>query len=390
MNFDQIAPRWGTDSVKYDLCLRQGFAPDVLPLWVADMDFPAPDCVREALQKMVDFNVYGYSMAGEGYYRAVIDWFTRRHGWTPERKWIVTTPGVIYALCTAVRAFTAPGDAVAVMTPVYHHFFTPVTDNGRRLVQCDLRLTDGGYEIDFDALERALDREKPKMLILCSPHNPVGRVWSEAELRRLGGLCFERGVLVAADEIHCDFVYPGRTFVPFLSLGEEFAQNAFSCTAPSKTFNLAGLEDSNIIIPNPELRRAFRAEMTGQGISEAALPGRVSCQAAYEGGAEWLDALLVYLRGNYDAAAEFLARRLPQLRLCPLEGTYLAWIDARGLGLDAAALERFMREKANVRFNPGAEYGAAGAGFLRLNLATSRATVLAALERFAVAVEENL
>lgn len=385
--FDQIYDRRGTGAIKYDTLEHAGFGADALPLWVADMDFPAPECVGEALRRMTDPGIYGYTMTGTAYNAAVTGWFERRFGWKPEEDWLVTTPGVVYAICTAIRAFTEPGEAVVCLLPVYSHFFTAVEDNGRRPVYGHLKRENGHYEIDFEELERLLDEERPRLLILCSPHNPVGRVWKREELERLGRLCFDRGVLVVADEIHCDFVYPGQRHIPFLSLGPEFEQNTVCCTAPSKTFNLAGLQCSNIFIPNPVLRAAFRREITAQGGFGVNSAGAAACMAAYNGGADWLDELLVYLRGNYNFLRAFLTDRLPGLRAGELEGTYLAWVDVSALNLSEEE-QLALLKRAGVRLSMGGEYGAGGETFWRVNLACPKSTLRAALERIAAEVEK--
>ncbi len=383
--FDQIYDRRGTGSVKYDLLEAEGWSEDTLPLWVADMDFPAPACAGEALRELSRPGIFGYSFPDEQYQAAVTGWFARRFGWKPQREWLVETPGVVFALCTAVRAFTQPGDAVACLPPVYPHFFEAASDNGRRPVYSPLKQVEGRYEIDFDGLAALLEREKPKLLILCSPHNPAGRVWTRAELERLGRLCLEHGVIVAADEIHCDFTYPGHPHTPYLSLGEDFAARAIACTAPSKTFNLAGLQCSNVWIPDQGLRRAFRRELTAQGVSGVNAAGRAACRAVYEQGEGWLEELLVYLRGNYEFLKAFLERELPELKVSPLEGTYLAWVDARGLGLDQQGLDSLLR-RARVWFNDGAGFGPGGEGFWRVNLACPRSVLTQALERIRDAV----
>lgn len=386
--FDTLYDRRGTGSVKYDLMKYEGRPEDTLPLWVADMDFPAPECVGEALKNLAQPGIFGYAFPEEAYKQAVAGWFGRRFGWRPDTDWLVETPGVVFALCTAVKAFTQPRDGVMCLLPVYPHFFEAAIDNGRRPVYGHLKQgPEGRYEIDFEELEQLLDQEQPKLFILCSPHNPVGRVWSREELERLGRLCFDRGVLVVADEIHCDFTYPDHPHTPFLSLGPEFEQNAIACTAPSKTFNLAGLQCSNIFIPNPQLRKTFERELAAQGMSGNNTPGRAACQAVYEQGEPWLEELLVYLRGNYEFLRDFVARELPQLKVFPLEGTYLAWVDARGLGLDKAGLEDLLRNKARVWLSDGAGYGQDGEGFWRFNLACPRKTLAAALERIRDAVE---
>lgn len=386
MDFDRVYDRRGTNCVKHDLIPLEGRPEDTLPLWVADMDFPAPACVGRAIEKLLDHGIYGYSFPGEAHRKAVQGWFERRFGWHTEADWVVETPGVVFALCTAVRAFTKPGDAVMMLTPVYNHFFEAAEDNGRRAVCLDLKSAGNSYEIDFDALERAMDEEKPTLFLLCSPHNPAGRVWTRQELERLGRLCFDRGITVVADEIHCDFTYPGHPHTPFLSLGEEFEQNAISCTAPSKTFNLAGMQCSNSFIPNPVLRQKFRQELTAQGAGGINLFGRTACQAVYEEGDGWLDELLVYLKGNYDALCEFVAKELPVLQVKALEGTYLAWVDARGLELSDEARAALLRDKARVWLSDGAVYGEAGRGFWRINLASPRSVLMEALERLKEAI----
>lgn len=383
--FDRIYDRRGTGSVKYDLREAESWSGDTLPLWVADMDFPAPECARQAVAGLAQPGIFGYTFPDGDYKAAAAGWFGRRFGWRPEEDWLVETPGVVFALCTAVRAFTRPGDAVACLPPVYPHFFEAAEDNGRRAVYSPLKHTAGRYEIDFEALAALLEREKPALLILCSPHNPVGRVWTRAELEQLGRLCLDHGVIVAADEIHCDFTYPGHPHTPYLSLGEDFAARAIVCTAPSKTFNLAGLQCSNVWIPDEGLRRAFRRELTAQGVSGVNSAGRAACKAVYREGEPWLEELLAYLRSNYEYLAAFLARELPELKVSPLEGTYLAWVDARGLGLDEQGLDGLLR-RARVWFNAGSGFGPGGMGFWRVNLACPRATLAQALERLRDAV----
>jgi len=386
MDFDRVIDRRGSDCVKYDLIAGQGRPEDTLPLWVADMDFPAPACAGAAIRALTEPGIYGYSFAGKGYQDAVRGWFDRRFGWKPGEDWLVETPGVVFALCTAVRAFTRPGDAVMMLLPVYPHFFEAAKDNGRRAVYSRLKNVDGRYEIDFEDVERVMEEERPKLFLLCSPHNPVGRVWTREELERLGKLCFDRGILVAADEIHCDFTYPGHPHTPFLSLGPEFEQNAMACTAPSKTFNLAGLQCSNLFLPNPALRQAFRRELTAQGLGGVNAAGRAACRAVYENGEAWLEELLAYLQGNYAYLTGFLASELPELKVSPLEGTYLAWVDARGLGLDDKAMAALLRDRARVWLSDGPGYGAGGEGFWRINLACPRSVLAQALERIRDAV----
>ncbi len=383
---DEVYNRRGTASIKYDLIPLSGRQPDTIPLWVADMDFPTPECVTEALRENTTPGIFGYSMTTDDYRRAAADWFDRRFGWRPEADSFVETPGVVYALCTAVRALTQPGDAVMMQMPVYHQFFHAVENNHRRVVYSSLKETDGRWEIDFEDFARVLDEEQPKLFLLCSPHNPVGRVWTEEELRHQAQLCFARNVIVVADEIHCDFVYPGHRHIPFLSLGEEYAKKSFSCTAPSKTFNLAGMKCSNIFIPDPELRAAFRREMSEQGASGPSTLSQVACQAAYEGGEAWLEELLEYLFGNFTCMKDYLAQQLPQIKVTPLEGTYLAWVDARGLGLSGEEMSTLLNDRARVWISPGEDYGAGGEGFWRVNLACPRSVLMEAMERICSAI----
>ncbi len=263
--FDQIYDRRGTGAIKYDTLEHAGFGADALPLWVADMDFPAPECVGEALRRMTDPGIYGYTMTGTAYNAAVTGWFERRFGWKPEEDWLVTTPGVVYAICTAIRAFTEPGEAVMCLLPVYSHFFTAVEDNGRRPVYGHLKRENGHYEIDFEELERLLDEERPRLLILCSPHNPVGRVWKREELERLGRLCFDRGVLVVADEIHCDFVYPGQRHIPFLSLGPEFDAEYRLLHGPQQDLQSGGTAMLQYLYSQPCAARGLPAGDHGTG-----------------------------------------------------------------------------------------------------------------------------
>ena len=386
MDFDRIYDRKGTNCVKHDLIAFDGRSEDTLPLWVADMDFPAPACVGKAIRKLTDPGIYGYSFAGKGYHDAVRRWFDLRFGWLVEQDWLVETPGVVFALCTAVRAFTKPGDGVMMLLPVYNHFFEAAQDNGRRAICSNLKQVDDRWEIDFEEVERLMDEENPRLFILCSPHNPVGRVWTREELEKLGRLCFERNILVVADEIHCDFTFSGHPHTPFLSLGDQFRRNAISCTAPSKTFNLAGMQCSNIFIPNPELREAFKKELTAQGANGTNLFGCTACQAVYEAGEVWLDELLAYLQGNYELLCAFVEQELPALKVSALEGTYLAWVDARGLNLSDEERSALLRDKARIWLNDGATYGECGRGFWRINLACPRSVLRQALERLQDAI----
>ena len=388
-DFDREIERRDTTSVKWGFSGSWGKGADVLPLWVADMDFQAPACVLEALHRAVDHGIFGYSEAKGDYFDAVSGWFRDRFGWKTRPEWLVKTPGVVFSISVAVQALTEPGDAVLVQPPVYFPFYSQVQENGRRIVRNPLRLENGHYEIDFEDLERKLRDEAVKMLILCSPHNPVGRVWTEAELRRLGALCERYGVTVVADEIHCDFAFPEHPHTMFLKANPQLAGQTLVCTAPSKSFNLAGLQASNIWIPDEGLRERFQGVMRRVGYSALNTLALEACRAAYAGGAEWLDQCRDYLRGNLDFLRDFLTERLPEVRLIEPEGTYFAWLDFRALGLSAEELERLVLRDARLWLDGGGMFGPEGDGFQRVVLACTRKTLREALERLARAVKDR-
>ncbi|WP_283609558.1 MalY/PatB family protein [Faecalispora anaeroviscerum] len=388
MSFDTIYNRKNTNSLKYDCAARYGKPEGLLPLWVADMDFPAPECVNEALTERCQHGIYGYSEPDERYFQALQNWFSTRHGWNVENGWLIKTPGVVFALCAAIRSLTQPGDAVLIQTPVYYPFTESVLANDRRLVRNSLVYRDGGYSIDFEDFEKKIEDQKVKLFLLCNPHNPVGRVWTEQELVRLGEICLRHGVTVVSDEIHADFAYPGHRHLVFASLRPEFAQITITCTAPTKTFNLAGLQISNIFIPNQSLRRTLRAELDRAGYSQANVMGLIACRAAYEGGAQWLDELKEYLVGNLDFVREYLREHLPAIRLVEPQGTYLIWLDCKALGLDDEALNRLMIEKAKLWLDAGSMFGEEGQGFQRINIACPRVVLRQALEQLGRAVAD--
>ena len=385
-DFDRVIERRGTDCAKYDLAEQLGYPKDVLPMWVADMDFQAPEGVLEALRRGVDHGIFGYPAVQRDYDDAVTGWFERRFGWHTQSEWIVRTPGVVFALSAAVRAFTAPGEAVLIQPPVYRPFFNVVRQNGRRLAESPLVLRDGRYEIDFEDFERVVEREKPRMFILCSPHNPVGRVWSREELRRLGDICLRHDVIVASDEIHCDFTWPDHPHTPFAQAVPELAERTLVCTAPSKTFNLAGLQASNIFIPGKDLRERFTAELEAVACTELNVLGLAACKAAYQTGEAWLDALRDYLKGNVAFMRDFIRDRLPMLRFIEPEGTYLAWVDFSALGLSKEALHDLIANRARLWLDDGDIFGAQGAQFQRFVLACPRSVVKEAMERLEAAV----
>lgn len=380
-DFDTIVDRKETNCLKYDFAAERGKPGDVLPLWVADMDFPTAPEILQRLQKTVSHGIFGYSEGKEDYFKAVADWYEKHFGWEVKRNWLIKTPGVVFAIAAAIRAFTKEGDAVLLQQPVYYPFSEAIRDNGRILVNNPLKLRDGRYEIDFQDLEQKIVEHKVKLFLLCSPHNPVGRVWEEWELRKLGDLCLKHGVLVVSDEIHSDFVWPGHEHLVFASLSPDYADISVTCTAPSKTFNLAGLQVSNIFVPNPELKRRLRKAIDQAGYSQVNLMGLVACQAAYEEGEAWLTELKTYLQGNLAFVRNYLKEHLPKIRLVEPEGTYLIWLDFRALGMTEEEREELIVKKARLWLDSGAMFGADGEGFERINIACPRATLEQAFTR---------
>lgn len=385
-NFDQVINRYNTNSVKYDFAMENGKPEDILPLWVADMDFPAPEAVVQKLQEVSRFGIFGYSEGKESYYAAIQNWYQKRFNWAIEDDWILKTPGVVFAVSMAVRALTEPGDGVMIQQPVYYPFRNVIRDNNRKVVNNPLVLCDGHYEMDLVDFEKKLKTENVKLLILCSPHNPVGRVWTDKELKAVGKLCLKYNVKVISDEIHADFVYEGYKHSVFANLDERFRDICVTCTAPSKTFNLAGLQVSNIIIPNYEMRKKVYREIRSTGYGGLSIMGIAACQTAYEFGEEWLEELKKYLSGNLDYVRTFIREKLPGVKLVEPEGTYLIWLDLRELGLSAEEQESLIVNKAGLWLDSGSMFGDEGVGFERINIACPRAT----LERAMMQLEKAL
>lgn len=386
MIFDQVFDRHNTNCCKFDLAVKNGYPEDVLPLWVADMDFQAPECVREALHKAVDFGIFGYSFLGDGYFEAVRNWFKNRFDWEVERDWLITTPGVVFALSAAVRAVTEPGDAVLVQPPVYYPFYRVINNNGRTLVQSPMIYENGHYRMDFADFERKIVENDVKLYILCSPHNPVCRVWTPDELQTLAAICKKHGVTIISDEIHCDFAFPEHPHTPFVKACPDMMDSTIICTAPSKTFNLAGLQVSNIFVPGEELRAKLKHEMEVISYDSPNMLGCIACQAAYEQGGDWLDACKAYMRDNLEYVREFLAQHLPKIRLVEPEGTYFAWLDCTDLGMTKEELDDVIINKAKLWLDSGAIFGESAALFQRVVLACPRETLEQAMQNLAKAI----
>ena len=389
--FDEVVDRTRSNSAKWtggkNMLAPEEYAADPLPMWVADTDFRSPNEVVEALHEAVDHGVFGYPAgAPASYLDAIAGWQKRRFGWDIKPEWIVQTAGVSSQIKTAVQAFTEPGDSVLIQPPVYPQFAAYVTVNGRRLAEAPLEFTGSGYRFDAEAFEAAI-RPDTKLFILSHPHNPTGNVWSEEELRAMGEICLRHGVLVLSDEIHEDLMLTtAKRHIPFASLSDELAQITMTGTAPSKTFNLPGLQSANVIIPNQRMREEFVRQLGRNQSTFVNVLGMVAAEAAYAHGDAWLEAQLDYVRENQRRFAERVNAEVPGITVIPTESLYLAWMDCRGLGLDRAALDTFMLTEARLWLNSGWKFGAEGDGFMRVNLGCTRATVEEAVDRLAAAV----
>lgn len=378
-DFDTVIDRRGTNSLKYDFARERGKSGDELPLWVADMDFQTAPEILARLEAVVRHGIFGYSEGKEDYFQAVAAWYQKYFQWEVKRNWLVKTPGVVFAIAAAVRAFTKEGEAVLLQQPVYYPFSEAILDNDRILVNNPLKLVGNRYEIDFQDFEKKIVENQVKLFLLCSPHNPVGRVWEEWELRKMGDICLKHHVLVVSDEIHSDFTYPGHRHFVFASLSPAYADITVTCTAPSKTFNLAGLQVSNIFISNPGLKKKFKKAVAAAGYSQVNLMGLTACQAAYEEGGAWLEQLKEYLLGNLVFVREYLETYIPEIRLIEPEGTYLLWLDFRGLQMTEAEREELIVKKARLWLDSGAMFGSDGEGFERINIACPREILKQAL-----------
>ena len=380
LDFDRIIDRKNTRCLKYDFAVKRGMPEDVLPLWVADMDFETSSYIEDALTERVQEGIFGYSDVQTPYFEIIRDWMIRHHDWEPQEKWLIKTPGVVFALAMAVKAYTDPGDKVLLQQPVYYPFSEVITDNGREVVSNDLVLTeDGTYKIDFADFEQKIIVNGIKLFLLCSPHNPVGRVWTKEELEKIGDICVKHGVTVVSDEIHNDFIWEG-THTVFAGIKKEFADISITCTSPSKTFNLASMLISNIFIPNQILRRKFCKEMDRAGISQLSVLGLVATEAAYAHGDEWYDAMKNYVRDNIAFARAYVEENLPGVRMIDTQGTYLIWLDFRQTGLTVEQLDHKIIYEAGLWLDSGKIFGKTGEGFERINVACPRAVLQEALD----------
>ncbi|MCI0474660.1 MAG: pyridoxal phosphate-dependent aminotransferase [Anaerolineales bacterium] len=384
-DFDRVIDRRNSDSIKWSVNEKLFGSRDVISAWIADMDFESPAPVIEALRARAAHVVYGYPIRPSDYYDSLINWMQKRHHWEIKTEWLTYSPGVVPGLALALHAYTQPGDKIVIQPPVYPPFFSVVKNNGRQLVFNPLQFADGKFGMDLENLERQIDA-RTRLLILCNPHNPVGRVWTRDELTQLGELCLRKNVLIVSDEIHCDLILRGAQHVPFASLSDALAQNTITLIAPSKTFNIPGLYTAAAIISNARLRAQFNTARQNWGLEGANIFGLAGFEAAYRDGEEWLDQLLAYLQGNVEFLLDYFEKFIPRIKPIRPEGTYLVWLDCRGLGLDDAALKEWMRKQARVAMNEGNTFGDEGRGFVRLNFGCPRAVLVEALQRIQQAV----
>lgn len=377
-NFDEVVNRRNTNSYKWDSAKDGG----VLPMWVADMDFRTAPAIIKAVEGRASHGIYGYTHVPDEYYAAVTGWFARRHRWQVEKDWIIYTSGVVPAVSAIIKAMTSPGDGVVVQTPVYNCFFSSIRNNGCEIVSNPLVYDAGYYRMDLKDLEEKVSDPKVKLMLLCNPHNPAGRVWTPEELYELGSICLKHGVFVISDEIHCDLAFKGYTYTPFASLSPQFLHHSATCASPSKAFNLAGLQIASIIAEDEAVRKKIDRAININEVCDVNPFGVIATVAAYTQGEEWLLQLLDYIKGNFDCFTAYCNEYLPGFTVTPLEGTYLAWMDCRRLGIPSAELEERLIAEAKLWLNAGTMYGAEGEGFMRWNIACPRKVMLEGLERF--------
>jgi cystathionine beta-lyase len=384
-NFDEPARREGTDCIKYDRREETFGVKDVIPMWVADMDYNTPDFVVESLQKRLEHEIYGYSFRPAEYFLSMINWIKSRHNWTVDKEWICFSPGVVPALNFCTLAFTQPGDSIIVQPPVYFPFFSAAESHGRNLIYNRLMESEERWVMDYDSLIAGID-SKTKMIIISNPHNPVGRVWTPEELNNLADICLKNNILIISDEIHCDLVLPGFTHTPLASLSEKIAENTVTLIAPSKTFNLAGLSTSSVIISNPVLRKSFNKIVDNLHVGSGNIFGTTASIAAYTNGHKWLDALLDYVDHNIEFVKNYCRAMIPEIIPVQPEATYMIWLDCRKFAMTGKELQNFFVSKAGVGMNEGSTFGPGGEGFMRMNLGTTHQTVMKAMEQIEKAV----
>lgn len=387
LNFDEIIERKNTDCLKYDFAVKRGKPENVLPLWVADMDFKTSSLALDKIKERAEHGIFGYTESGESYFEAVFQWFEKRHNWRVSEKWLVKTPGVVFALAMAVKAYTEKGNNVLIQQPVYYPFSGVIRDNERKMVSSDLVFGDDEkYHIDFEDFENKIVQNNVKLFILCSPHNPVSRVWKKEELLKIGEICLKHNVIVVSDEIHEDFVFGGNKHYVFADLKKEFADISVVCTSPAKTFNLAGLQVSNIFIPNDKLRIKFKKEISAAGYSQLNVFALTACEAAYRYGNLWYEKMIEYIEGNISFVREYIKNEIPQIKMIEPEGTYLIWLDFRTLGLNEEERENLIVNKAGLWLDSGAIFGKCGEGFERINVACPRAILKKAFDKLKFAI----
>lgn len=377
-NFDEIVNRRGTNCVKWDVENEDG----IIPMWVADMDFPAAPAIRKAVEARAKHGVYGYTIVPDSYYRAITSWFKRRHGWTIDKEWIIYTTGVIPAISAAIKALTMPGEQVLIQTPVYNCFFSSIKNQGCQILENPLKRNGNSYVVDWDDFERKCADEKTTVFLLCNPHNPSGRVWTKAELARMNEICLRHRVAVVSDEIHCELVMPGNKFTPFAAVNEDCKNNGVTLNSPTKNFNIAGLQIANIVCANPVWRRRIDRAINIFEVCDVNPFGPVALEAAYNNSENWMDELNEYLFANYQLLCDTFAKELPQFEVMRLEGTYLVWVDVRPSGLSSDEVAEKLLKEGKVQVNSGTMYGqTTGEGYVRINIACPRATLIEGLKR---------
>jgi cysteine-S-conjugate beta-lyase len=386
-DFDKVVDRKNTGSAKWDLVAARFKDKDVIPMWVADMDFMTAPSIIEALQNKAGSGIFGYPLRTDGYYGAVMGWMAKRHGWTLQKAWMTSSPGVVTALSLCVHSFTNPGDCVLVQPPVYYPFFRVIETNGRRIMENPLAFDGERYTMDLDGLEK-IKGNRIKLMILSNPHNPVGRVWTKEELKGLGEYCVKNDIVLVSDEVHSDLIYKDFKHIPTASISEDIARQTITCIAPSKTFNLAGLKSSVIIIPNEKLKNAFNTTLGNLSLGGDNTFGLAALEAAYKDGEEWVDALLAYLEDNLQFCLAWFREKIPEIKVIRPEGTYLVWLDCRKLAMTNEELDTFFKEKAMLWLDDGPMFGEGGQGFQRINIACPRSILAEALRRIEMAIRE--